>query len=39
MMTIEEIQVHKESQTFECKSIQIDPKALAIPIVAMANAV
>ena len=38
MMTIEEIQARKESQTFDCKSIQIDPKALAIPIVAMANA-
>ena len=38
MMTIEEIQVRKECQTFDCKSIQIDPKALAIPIVAMANA-
>ena len=37
-MTIEEIQARKESQTFDCKSIQIDPKALAIPIVAMANA-
>ena len=38
MMTIEEIQVRKECQTFDCKSIQIDPKALAVPIVAMANA-
>ena len=38
MMTIEEIQARKECQTFDCKSIQIDPKALAIPIVAMANA-
>lgn len=37
-MTIEEILARKESQTFDCKSIQIDPKALAIPIVAMANA-
>ena len=37
-MTIEEIQARKECQTFDCKSIQIDPKALAIPIVAMANA-
>ena len=37
-MTIEEIQARKESQTFDCKSIQIAPKALAIPIVAMANA-
>ena len=25
-MTIEEIQARKESQTFDCKSIQIDPK-------------
>ena len=37
-MTIEEILACKECQTFDCKSIQIDPKALAIPIVAMANA-
>ena len=37
-MTIEEILARKESQTFDCKSIQIDPKALAIPIVAMDNA-
>ena len=37
-MTIEEILTRKECQTFDCKSIQIDPKALAIPIVAMANA-
>lgn len=37
-MTIEEILACKESQTFDCKSIQIAPKALAIPIVAMANA-
>mgnify|MGYP004657349215 CR=1 FL=1 len=36
-MTIEEILARKECQTFDCKSIQIDPKALAIPIVAMAN--
>lgn len=28
----------KEGQTFDLKSIQIDPKALAIPIVAMVNA-
>lgn len=26
-MTIEEILARKESQTFDCKSIQIDPKA------------
>ncbi|MCF0197175.1 MAG: putative DNA binding domain-containing protein [Bacteroidaceae bacterium] len=37
-MTIEQIQTRQECQTFECKSIHIDPKALAIPIVAMANA-
>ena len=38
MMTIEEIRTGKEGQTFDLKSIQIDPKALAIPIVSMANA-
>ena len=37
-MTIQEIQTRKEDQTFDCKSIQIEPKALAVPIVAMANA-
>ena len=37
-MTIESILSEKESQTFEVKSIQVEPKALAIPIVAMANA-
>lgn len=37
-MTIQEITTHKEDQTFDCKSIQIDPKALAITIVAFANA-
>ena len=37
-MTIEEILTCKECQTFDCKSIQIEPKALAMPIVAMANA-
>ena len=37
-MTIQKIQTRKEDQTFDCKSIQIDPKALAIPIVAFANA-
>ena len=37
-MTIEEIVSRKEDQTFDCKSIQIVPKALAIPIVAFANA-
>ncbi len=37
-MTIQEIITRKEDQTFDCKSIQIEPKALAIPIVAFANA-
>ena len=37
-MTIQEITTRKEDQTFDCKSIQIDPKALAITIVAFANA-
>lgn len=37
-MTIQEIMTRKEDQTFDCKSIQIEPKALAVPIVAMANA-
>ena len=37
-MTIQEIITRKEDQTFDCKSIQINPKALAVPIVAMANA-
>ena len=31
-MTIEEIKSRKEDQTFDYKSIQIDPKALAVPI-------
>ena len=38
MKTIEEIRTQKEGQTFDFKSAQIDPKALAVPIVAMANA-
>ena len=37
-MTIQEITTRKEDQTFDCKSIQIEPKALAITIVAFANA-
>ena len=37
-MTIQEITTRKEDQTFDSKSIQIDPKALAVPIVAFANA-
>ena len=38
IMAIQEIQSRKEDQTFDCKSIQIEPKALAVPIVAFANA-
>lgn len=37
-MTIQEITTRKEGLTFDCKSIQIEPKALAVPIVAFANA-
>ena len=37
-MTIEDIIAREESQTFDCKSIMVEPKALAVPIVAMANA-
>ncbi len=37
-MTLEEIKTRKEDQTFDCKSIQIEPKALALPIIAFANA-
>ncbi len=37
-LTIEDIITRKEGQTFDCKSVQIEPKALAVPIVAMANA-
>ncbi|MBP5424203.1 MAG: putative DNA binding domain-containing protein [Paludibacteraceae bacterium] len=37
-MTVHEILTRKEDQTFDCKSIQIDPKTLAVPIVAFANA-
>ena len=37
-MVIQNIISHKEGQTFDCKSIQIDPKALAITVVAFANA-
>ena len=37
-MVIQNIISHKEDQTFDCKSIQIAPKALAITIVAFANA-
>ena len=37
-MTIADIQNTLEGQTFECKSINVEPKALAVPITAMANA-
>ena len=37
MMTIEKLLARKESPIFDYKSIQIAPKVLAIPIVAMAN--
>ena len=36
--TIEKIRLMPEGQTFDCKSILIEPKALANTIVAMANA-
>jgi len=38
-MTIQEITTRKENLTFDCKSIQINPKALAVPIVAFANVI
>ena len=38
MLTLQEITTRKEDQTFDCKSIQVDPRALAVPIVAFANA-
>lgn len=37
-MTIEEILANEEMQIFDRKSINIEPRALAIPIVAFANA-
>ena len=37
-MVIQNIISRKEDQTFDCKSIQIAPKALAVLIVAFANA-
>lgn len=37
-LTIEDIITQKEGQTFDCKSVQIEPKVLAVPIVSMANA-
>ena len=37
-MTIDEILRSEERQTFERKSVMIEPKALAIPLIAFANA-
>ncbi len=37
-MEIDEILTRTEGQTFDCKSIQIDPKSLANSLVAFANA-
>lgn len=37
MIKIQEITTRKENLTFDCKSIQINPKALAVPIVAFAK--
>lgn len=37
-MDIDEILTRKEGQTFDCKSFAIDPKGLAVTVVAMANA-
>ena len=34
-MTIEEITIRKEGQIFDCKNIQIVPKALAITIIVV----
>ncbi len=36
--TIDDIRQMEEGQTFDCKSFLIEPKALAITIIAMANA-
>ena len=38
MYTIEELQSMPESQMFDRKSVRIEPKALADPIIAFANA-
>ncbi len=38
MITLNDILSREEGQTFDCKSIQVDPKALAVSIVAFANA-
>ena len=37
-MTINDVISQKENQTFDCKSIRVEPKALAVSVVAFANA-
>lgn len=37
-MTIEEVLAVEEMQIFDRKSVNIEPKALAVPIIAFANA-
>ena len=37
-MTIEEVLANDEKQIFDRKSINIEPKALAVPLIAFANA-
>ena len=37
-MTIEEVLSNEERQIFDRKSINIEPKALAVPLIAFANA-
>ena len=37
-MTIEEVLANEERQIFDRKSINIEPKALAVPLIAFANA-
>lgn len=37
-MTMEEVLAFEEMQLFDRKSVNIDPKTLAIPLVAFANA-
>lgn len=37
-MTIEEVLSNEERQVFDRKSVNIEPKALAIPLIAFANA-
>ena len=37
-MDIKELLKRKEGQTFECKSVMVEPRALAVTVVAFANA-